>query len=67
MDKDHIKSEAKVTGGKATSKPETTTKTKMTKDGKMIVEVTTIFEVDNPDEVFSLKGSGITMTVDTVN
>ena len=67
MNSDKVESKATVTSGEVVGEPKTSTKTTKTKDGKLVVEVTTTFEVDNPDEIFSLEGSGITMSLDTQN
>ncbi len=69
MNKDNVKATNKILTGKEslTSEPKTITKTTMTKDGKMIVEVTTTFEVADPDKVFGMKGEGVTMSLDTHN
>ena len=67
MNSDKVESKATVTSGEVVGEPKTSTKTNKTKDGKLVVEVTTTFEVDNPDEIFSLEGSGITMSLDTQN
>ena len=67
MNSDKVESKATVTGGNVVGEPRTSTTTTKTDDGKMVVEVTTVFEVDNPDEVFSLEGSGITMSLESTN
>lgn len=67
MNSDKVESKAKIVCGEVNGEPKTSTKTTKTKDGKMVVEVTTVFVVENPDEIFSLEGSGITMSIETVN
>ena len=69
MNKDNVNSTVKITSGanNVSSEPTTTTKTSMTKDGKMVVEVTTVFEVNDPDKVFGMEGEGVTMSLDTQN
>lgn len=67
MNRDSIRSNAKVHSGKIAGEARTSTKTRLNDDGTMTVEVTTVFEVDNPDEIFSLEGSGIMMSLETQN
>ncbi len=68
MDAKHVKAVAKVTKGTRAIVGTPVTKTKTRKKGKnVVVEVTTTFEVENPEKVFALKGSGITMSLEAQN
>lgn len=68
MDSNHIKAVANVTKGKSSIIGTPTTKTETHKKGEnLVVEVTTTFEVENPEDVFSLDGSGITMSLEASN
>jgi len=67
MDSNSVKSKATLKAGKISGEPRTSTTTRRNDDGTMTVEVVTVFEVVNPDEVFSLKGSGITMSLEAQN
>ncbi len=67
MDPKNITSTATVGRGRVAVDPKTTTNARRLENGNMVVEVTTVFEVEDPDEVFSLNSSGISMTVETVN
>lgn len=67
MNSNEVTSKSKIVKGNVKGEPKTITKTRKTDDGKMIVEVTTIFEVADPDQVFSINGEGITMTLESSN